>query len=95
VVQATRSLARGLAARFSVDGPVGPLLLVIGLATFLLPNTYEIFRRFDPALGLPKEKKQQGALRGLNWRVAFALAGMFVLSVLGLSHVSPFLYFQF
>jgi hypothetical protein len=75
--------------------PVGMLLLVIGLATFLMPNTYEIFRRFDSALGLPKEKKPQGALYSLNWFVAFALAGMFVLSLLGLSHVSPFLYFQF
>jgi alginate O-acetyltransferase complex protein AlgI len=75
--------------------PVGLLLLVIGLATFLMPNTYEIFRRFDPALGLPNEKKPQGALYSLNWFVAFALAGMFVLSLLGLSHVSPFLYFQF
>jgi hypothetical protein len=75
--------------------PVGLIVLVIGLATFLMPNTYEIFRRFDPALNLPKEKKPYGAIYSLDWRVALALAGAFVVSVLGLSHVSPFLYFQF
>lgn len=76
--------------------PVGLILLVIGLATFLMPNTYEIFRRFDPALNLPAElKRPERALTRLDWRVAFVLAGAFVVSVLGLSHVSPFLYFQF
>ncbi len=76
--------------------PVGLLLVVVAVATFTVPNTYEIFRRFDPALGMPDEFKLPApALRSLNWRVAFVLGGVFVISVLGLSHVSPFLYFQF
>ncbi len=76
--------------------PVGLLLLVIGLATFLMPNTYQIFRHFDPALGLPKvSKTSQETLTKLDYRVAFVIAGAFVISVLRLSHVSPFLYFQF
>ncbi|MGA2895599.1 MAG: MBOAT family protein [Xanthobacteraceae bacterium] len=76
--------------------PVGLELLIIGLATFLLPNTYQIFRRFDPALGLPEDsKKPNGALGRLDWHVALLIAAAFVISVLGMSHVSPFLYFQF
>jgi alginate O-acetyltransferase complex protein AlgI len=77
--------------------PVGLLLLGVTAATFLMPNTYQLFRQFDPALGLPTEERKpawSGLLR-LDPRVAIVLAGMFVLSVLGLSRVSPFLYFQF
>jgi alginate O-acetyltransferase complex protein AlgI len=75
--------------------PLGLLLLGIGIATFAMPNTYQIFARFKPALGLPEETGWQGALGRLDWRVAFVVAGMFLLSVLRLSHVSPFLYYQF
>jgi hypothetical protein len=75
--------------------PMGLLLLCVGIATFTVPNTYQIFGRFQPALGLPEETLGRGALTRLDWRVAFVVAGMFVLSVLRLSHVSPFLYYQF
>jgi hypothetical protein len=69
--------------------------LCVGVATFTVPNTYQIFGRFQPALGLPEETLGRGVLTRLDWRVAFVVAGMFVLSVLRLSHVSPFLYYQF
>ena len=75
--------------------PMGLLLLCVGVATFTVPNTYQIFGRFQPALGLPEETLGRGVLTRLDWRVAFVVAGMFVLSVLRLSHVSPFLYYQF
>jgi alginate O-acetyltransferase complex protein AlgI len=75
--------------------PLGPFLLWVGIATFALPNTYQIFRRFQPALGLPDEATARGALSRLDRRVAVVVAGMFLLSVLRLSHVSPFLYYQF
>jgi D-alanyl-lipoteichoic acid acyltransferase DltB (MBOAT superfamily) len=75
--------------------PLGPFLLWVSIATFALPNTYQIFRRFDPALGLPKEDPPRGALSRLDRRVAAVIAGMLVLSILRLSHVSPFLYYQF
>src|SRR5712672_1743620 len=75
--------------------PLGLLLLGIGIATFAMPNTYQIFARFKPALGLPEETGWHGALGRLDWRVALVVAGMFLLSVLRLSHVSPFLYYQF
>ena len=75
--------------------PVGPFLLWIGIATFIMPNTYQIFARFQPALGLPEDAAANGVLGMLDRRVAVVVAGMFLLSVLRLSHVSPFLYYQF
>ena len=75
--------------------PMGLLLLCVGIATFTVPNTYQIFGRFQPALGLPEDTLGSGVLTRLDWRVAFVIAGMFLLSVLRLSHVSPFLYYQF
>jgi hypothetical protein len=44
---------------------------------------------------LPEERTWSGAVAALDWRLAFMVAGMFLLSVLRLSHVSPFLYYQF
>lgn len=77
--------------------PVGLMLLGIVAVTFLMPNTYQIFRRFDPALGLPEEERKAAPRLQfrLDTRFAVVLAGMFVLAVLGLSRVSPFLYYQF
>jgi hypothetical protein len=75
--------------------PAGLFLLCVALATFTVPNTYQIFGRFKPALWLPEETEGSGILRALDWRVAIIVAGMFLLSVLRLSHVSPFLYYQF
>ena len=75
--------------------PMGFLLAGVGIATFAMPNTYQIFGRFKPALGLPEETLGSGILRRLDWRVAIIVAGMFLLAVLRLSHVSPFLYYQF
>jgi D-alanyl-lipoteichoic acid acyltransferase DltB (MBOAT superfamily) len=75
--------------------PMGLLLLCVGIGTFTVPNTYQIFGRFQPALGLPEETLGGGVLARLDGRVAFVIAGMFLLSVLRLSHVSPFLYYQF
>jgi alginate O-acetyltransferase complex protein AlgI len=75
--------------------PLGLMLLCIGIATFTMPNTYQVFGRFRPALGLPEEITCDGTLTRLDWRVAIVAAGMFLFSVLRLSHVSPFLYYQF
>ena len=76
--------------------PAGLLLAVVGLGTFLLPNTSQLFARFEPVLGLSETEITHGlAVRHLDWRVAAAVSAMFVLSVLHLSRVSPFLYFQF
>jgi alginate O-acetyltransferase complex protein AlgI len=75
--------------------PMGLLLMGVGIATFAMPNTYQIFGRFKPALGLPEETLGSGILHRLDWRIAIIVSGMFLLAVLRLSHVSPFLYYQF
>ena len=97
---------RMLAALFHI-GPKAPsawvsfrsaLLLLVGICivTFLLPNTNQIFAKFDPVLGLSGEQLQHRAsLSRLDWKVALVLSGMFVFTVLHLSRVSPFLYYQF
>lgn len=76
--------------------PVGLILFITALVIFTLPNTAQLFSRFDPVVsGKELIRNANGALLKLNGRVAFVLALMFVLSILKLSHVSPFLYFQF
>lgn len=80
----------------STSRPVGLTLLILTSATFLLPNTYQLFARFDPALGIARfQSTVFGNLRRLGWGCAFVFSGIFVLSVLHLNHVTPFLYFQF
>jgi hypothetical protein len=55
--------------------PLGLLLLCLGVATFAMPNTYQIFGRFEPALGLPEETPY-GALSRLDWRVSLIIAAI-------------------
>ncbi len=76
--------------------PIGLLLACIAIATFSFPNTNQIFAKFNPVIGLSGAHLQYwGSIRKLNFNVALILSGMFVLSVLHLSRVSPFLYYQF
>ena len=75
--------------------PLGLFLVAIAIATFIMPNTYQIFGRFNPALGLPEETTMGRVLARLDRRVATVVAAMFLLALLRLSHVSPFLYYQF
>lgn len=76
--------------------PVGLLLLGISVATALLPNTSQIFGRFAPVLGLSEAQMvSRASIARLDWKVALVVSGLFVFSVLQLSRVSPFLYFQF
>ena len=73
--------------------PLGLLLLCLGAATFAMPNTFQIFGRFEPALGLPEETAWNGAARLASLSdhscdvcffgiAAFACQSVFVLSVL-------------
>ncbi len=76
--------------------PAGFVLMLIAIATFVLPNTQQIFARFNPVMGLPDEQlHHRWSLRCLDWKIAVVISGMFVFSVLQLSRVSPFLYYQF
>jgi alginate O-acetyltransferase complex protein AlgI len=81
---------------FAPHRPAVLLLFVVALATFLLPNTNQIFARFDPVINLSvADLRHRVSLAALEWRAALALSGIFVLSLLHLLRVSPFLYFQF
>jgi alginate O-acetyltransferase complex protein AlgI len=76
--------------------PVGIILLVILIATFLIPNTSQYFAKFEPVINHHSNAVAKGiVLNRLNMNVAGVVSLMFVISVLQLSHVSPFLYFQF
>jgi alginate O-acetyltransferase complex protein AlgI len=76
--------------------PVGIVLLVVALITFCAPNTYQIFSKFAPASGIPQTgQPAKWRVERLNGWLALLLSGMLVLCILRLSHVSPFLYFQF
>ena len=71
-------------------------LAIVALATWLLPNSYQIFVRFNPVNNLSR-KQLNGvwAIEELDWKITSVLSAMFVLSILHLSRASPFLYFQF
>jgi hypothetical protein len=76
--------------------PAGLFLTLVAIGTFTLPNTYQLFARFDPVINIPPQTLQhKHSLRSLDWNVALAGSAALALCVLGLSHVSPFLYFQF
>jgi hypothetical protein len=86
-------LASGFLAR---SQPVALFLGAVAAGTFFLPNTQQVFARFEPVLGVAAEKlHHRASLRVLDWRVAVAVSALFVFSVLQLGKVSPFLYFQF
>ena len=76
--------------------PAGLLLALVSAVTFFAPNTSQLFARFEPVIGLTAAQlAHRASLARLDWKVAFAVSGLFVFSVLQLSRVSPFLYFQF
>jgi alginate O-acetyltransferase complex protein AlgI len=74
----------------------GRWLAIVAAATFLLPNSNQCLARLSPVLSQPGlQLLCRGTLERLDWKVATVLATMFVWCVLHLSHVSPFIYFQF
>jgi hypothetical protein len=76
--------------------PAGLVLLSAALIAFLAPNAYQLFSRFEPALGLDSlPDPTRGAIGRLDLRMAVAFGAMLALSLLAMQRVSPFLYFQF
>lgn len=80
----------------SFDG-IMRILVLLGIA-LLMPNSYDILRRFEPATGLlPSSRTRQGTV--LEWRpngvwgMVVALLG--VAAITQITKVSEFLYFQF
>jgi alginate O-acetyltransferase complex protein AlgI len=81
------------AGSFPLFGWIAPLMVI----ALVPPNALEILRDWRPAITMP-------AVRSYPWRVpafslsplwAFATAALLVIGVLGLNHVSEFLYWQF
>src|SRR2546429_1650771 len=73
--------------------PMGLLLVCVGIATFTMPNTYQIFGRFKPALGLPEETLGSGILRRLDWRGALNVARQVPLAGLWPAPLPPVLFY--
>jgi len=83
-------------ALYSGSAEIGYLALLFGIV-WLLPNTQQIMQRYRPALNVRPLSGR--AARLLVWRPnavgAGAIAVLAVSSILSLSKVSVFLYFQF
>jgi alginate O-acetyltransferase complex protein AlgI len=76
----------------------GLWLLLVALVTFALPNVYELFRRYRPAL-VEHQFRRPPIAEILNWRPSWiwasALSLAILLSMLRMRELSPFIYFQF
>lgn len=76
--------------------PAGLVLLLSLGATFLIPNTSQLFNRFAPVINNQSNSVIKGfSLNRLSMSVACIVSLLFAVSILRLSHISPFLYFQF
>jgi len=68
------------------------------IIVWALPNTYQMFARFNPSLPLPPQLAS-APVELLAWRMnasyAIALGGLLASCILGISRFSPFLYFRF
>jgi len=89
--------ASGFAATSSHAASLG--WIAIGLViVWALPNTYQIFARFNPSLPLPPQLASVPADL-LAWRMNAALAivlgGLLGSCILGVNRFSPFLYYRF
>ena len=73
-------------------------LLLVGSVAFILPNTYQLFRDFRPALVERPFEDAAFKLR-LRWqpnrRWAVGLSLMLLIAILRIRELSPFIYFQF
>jgi len=73
-------------------------LLLVGSVAFLLPNTYQLFRDFRPAL-VERPFEDAASWPRLRWRPdarwAVCLSLMLLIAILRMRELSPFIYFQF
>ena len=74
-------------------------ITIAALITFLLPNTQEIMRKFDPALDFYSNQQAIFIINNKTWSpskgCAFTLGIIATLCLLSLNKPSEFLYFQF
>jgi alginate O-acetyltransferase complex protein AlgI len=77
--------------------PVYSLLAICGFICWFMPNTQQYLSRFDPVIG--GDSPQAILLNGFQWQPSWLAAGfvalMLSLSLLSLSAVTEFIYFQF
>jgi alginate O-acetyltransferase complex protein AlgI len=73
-------------------------LLLVGSIAFVLPNTYQLFQGFRPAL-VERPFDEAGSKPRLRWypdsRWAVCLSLMLLVAILRIRELSPFIYFQF
>jgi alginate O-acetyltransferase complex protein AlgI len=73
-------------------------LLLVGSVAFILPNTYQLFREFRPAL-VERPFEHLAFWPRLRWtpdsRWAVCLSLMLLIAILRIRELSPFIYFQF
>jgi hypothetical protein len=73
-------------------------LLLVGSIAFALPNTYQLFQGFRPAL-VEHTFEDDGSKPRLRWypdsRWAVCLSLMLLVAILRIRELSPFIYFQF
>jgi alginate O-acetyltransferase complex protein AlgI len=73
-------------------------LLLVGSVAFVLPNTYQLFQGFRPAL-VERPFEDSASKPRLRWkpnsRWAVCLSLMLLIAVLRIRELSPFIYFQF
>jgi alginate O-acetyltransferase complex protein AlgI len=70
-------------------------LLALHIIVFALPNTQEVMRRFDPALGfkpLDSHVRWSASLDG-RWALGFGVLAAF--GLMAMTQHSAFLYYQF
>jgi alginate O-acetyltransferase complex protein AlgI len=73
-------------------------LLLVGSVTFILPNTYQLFQGFRPAL-IERRFEDVVSKPRLRWvpnvSWAMGLSIMLLIAILRIRELSPFIYFQF
>ena len=82
--------------RWSESGVIW--LLIVGSIAFILPNTYQLFENFRPALVERPfdDTASKPRLRwNPDWKWAVCLSLMLLIAILRIGELSPFIYFQF
>jgi len=73
-------------------------LVLVGSVAFILPNTYQLFKEFRPAL-VERPFEDVASWPRLRWmpdsRWAVCLSLMLLIAILRIRELSPFIYFQF
>ena len=70
-------------------------LMVCALIVWLAPNTQQLMRGYQPALGVSDSATQRGLRWRPAWRWLLGTAALAAFGILSLSALSEFIYFQF